>query len=121
MIDAPGLRCVALACTVKNTAVKLVRTISPKQAQGRITDWCRARYPGVGEHDTEFAELRDRCGNRAFDFFNFCNVRLYRQHAFPEFSAGPRPGSSGSAQWLRARLPQGKAVPWLSRCRYCRR
>jgi len=87
MIDAPGLRCGAEACMVKNTAVRLVRMISSNEA----SDVCRQAWrgdSGIGKHDIKLAEFRHEFRNSAFGRPDVRDVCLNRQHVMPRYAAG---------------------------------
>src|SRR6266481_9351333 len=56
-----------------------------KRSERCITDRRRAWYPGIREHDIEFAELSYGCGNGALEISDFRHVRLYRQHSSSKF------------------------------------
>jgi len=77
MIEAPGLRCAALACTVKNTRGQIGSDDFFKEAR----DVLPIGVAPVSRHsrtDIEFAELSYGCGNGALEISDFRHVRLYR-------------------------------------------
>ena len=97
MIDAPSWRCVAAACMVKNTAVKLVRNLVESGlrclAHGR-----RATDTGVREHDVEFAKLLCRRRNGALDGIDVRHIRLNGHGAITKFRCCCAQGTSGYAR-----------------------